>query len=314
MGYLSIDNLYKNQTILLDSECYALEKVHGTSAHVSWKDNVLTFFSGGEKHDRFVGIFDLPELVRRFEAFGSNSVTVYGEAYGGKQQAMSGTYGPDLKFIVFDVKLDGVWLDVPTMADVASLLGFEVVPWERTSTFLATLDAIRDRPSEVAIRRGCGPDRVREGVVLRPIVEVDDRRGNRVIAKHKGDAFKETKTPRKVVDPSQAIVLREANAIAEEWVTEMRLEHVLGKLKSDGLLPEVANVEHTRVVLDGMLADVYREGAGEIVESKEASSAICRRTAQMFKQRVKNMAVDKYLDDLQWDGVSRISNALVDSE
>ncbi len=34
MGYLHIDNLYKNQTIRLFRECYALEKVHGTSAHV----------------------------------------------------------------------------------------------------------------------------------------------------------------------------------------------------------------------------------------------------------------------------------------
>lgn len=33
MGYLHIDNLYKNRDILLFRECWALEKVHGTSAH-----------------------------------------------------------------------------------------------------------------------------------------------------------------------------------------------------------------------------------------------------------------------------------------
>lgn len=38
MGYMHIDNLYKNQDMLIFRECYALEKIHGTSAHVSWKD------------------------------------------------------------------------------------------------------------------------------------------------------------------------------------------------------------------------------------------------------------------------------------
>lgn len=281
MGYLHINNLYKDQTVLSEPECYALEKVHGTSAHVSWKNGSLTIFSG-EKHERFVSIFDLHDLVRRFEAFGEDSVTVYGEAYGGKQQAMSHTYGPDLKFIAFDVKLDGEWLDVPKMAEAASCMGFEVVPWERTTTDLATLDAIRDRPSEVAVRRGCGPDKTREGIVIRPIVEASDRRGNRIIAKHKSDSFKETKTLRKVVDPSEQLLLKEANAIADEWVTEMRLSHILGKL------PEATNIEHTRVVLDAMLADIHREAKGEIVESKASNGAICRKTALMFKERLKN--------------------------
>ena len=38
MGYRHIDNLYKDQRILLFRECFALEKIHGTSAHVSWTE------------------------------------------------------------------------------------------------------------------------------------------------------------------------------------------------------------------------------------------------------------------------------------
>ena len=38
MGYLHIENLYRPiaQSILLFREVYALEKIHGTSAHVGW--------------------------------------------------------------------------------------------------------------------------------------------------------------------------------------------------------------------------------------------------------------------------------------
>src|SRR6185295_5043867 len=119
MGYLHISNLYKEQTILLFKECYAMEKVHGTSAHISWADGQLTFFSGGEKHDKFVALFDQERLRTEFEQrFAGFKVTVYGEAYGGKCQGMSHTYGTDLRFIAFDVQIDEHWLAVPKMDKV----------------------------------------------------------------------------------------------------------------------------------------------------------------------------------------------------
>jgi hypothetical protein len=285
MGYMHIDNLYKNQAILKFAECYALEKVHGTSTHIAWNGG-LSFHSGGEPHARFVALFDAAQLTAAFEAFGESKVIVYGEAYGGKQQGMRATYGDDLRFIVFDVKVDDTWLDVPRMAAVAASLGFEVVPWERTTTDLAAIDAIRDRPSEVAIRRGCGDGCAREGIVLRPIVEtVIGANSKRLIAKHKGTAFSERATTPKAVSPENLIVLQQAQAIADEWVTDMRLSHVLDKL------PPVS-IEDTRTVLDAMVADIYREAAGEIVESREATTAICRKTAQLFKAHLQRRAFE----------------------
>lgn len=46
MAYLHIENLYKARDIMLFRECYAMEKIHGTSAHVGWNGS-LYFFSGG---------------------------------------------------------------------------------------------------------------------------------------------------------------------------------------------------------------------------------------------------------------------------
>ena len=57
MGYLHIRNLYQDQDILLFKECYALEKIHGTSAHIAW-DGELKFFAGGCNHDRFCALFN----------------------------------------------------------------------------------------------------------------------------------------------------------------------------------------------------------------------------------------------------------------
>lgn len=298
MGYMHIDNLYKSQTILLFRECYALEKVHGTNAHVSYvaeRNPQLTFFSGGESHDRFVALFDAG-IAERFAALGRSEVTVYGEAYGGKQHGMRATYGDQLRFIAFDVKIGKYWLSVPDAEQVVAELGLEFVPYYRVPTDLETLDRVRDEPSVVAQRRGCG-ERSREGVVLRPLVEVTLNNGDRVIAKHKREAFSERATPQKIMDPAKLAVLAEAQAIAQEWVTPMRLTHVLDKL-----LPQIdpsgvhvgvitPDIKHTPLVIEAMLADVRREAFGEIIESREGTAAIGKRTAALFKEWIKAQMV-----------------------
>lgn len=285
MGYLHIDNLYKDRRILEFRRCFALEKVHGTSAHVGWDGEVVRFFAGGEKHDRFVKLFgDTPALADRFRSLTPDAVVVYGEAYGGSQQGMKATYGDDLRFIVFDVLIGESWLSVPDAAQVAASLGLEFVPFTEGPTDLEWIDAQRDAPSEVAVRRGIAEPRKREGVVLRPPFEVTLNNGARVIAKHKADEFSERATPPKVVDAAKLALLDAADKIAAEWVVEERLTHVLGQLTADGVPP---GIERTGDVIKAMLADVQREAAGEVVWSKDAERAVGKRTAQMFKARLQ---------------------------
>jgi hypothetical protein len=110
MSYLHINNLYKDQAILAFREAYALEKLHGTSAHVKYSPigDTIKYFSGGESFDRFVKLFNDEDLKARFKNLGlpmDQDCTVYGEAYGGSQQGMSATYGKTLKFCGFDVKI-----------------------------------------------------------------------------------------------------------------------------------------------------------------------------------------------------------------
>lgn len=284
MGYLHIDNLYKNQHILKFKECYALEKIHGTSANINYSNGTLNLFSGGESYDKFAKLFDKEALKKKIEEMKLDKIHIYGEAYGGKQQGMSSTYGKDLKFIVFDVKIGDSWLDVPDAEDVANKLGLEFVYYERVSTELEELNKQRDKESTQAIRNGVGSGKVTEGVVLRPLTEMNLKNGDRIIAKHKRDEFKETKTKREV-NPEQAKLLENAMEIAEEWVTEMRLSHVLDKL------PHGINMESTKLVIEAMVEDVYREAKGEIVESREVSKQIGIRTAKLFKQKLQKEIV-----------------------
>lgn len=288
MGYRHTDNLYKNQKVLLFKEGYAMEKVHGTSAHVGFKrDEVdpakgeLKLFSGGATHSTFAALWDLAELKQKFIDHHFSEITLYGEAYGGSMQAMRETYGDKLQFIVFEVQIKDRWLDTETAEKVATGLGFEFVPYKRVPMTIEALDAERDADSEVAIRRGCGPGKKREGIVIRPLYEFTMNNDERIIAKHKRPDFEETKTPRKVLPDGEKLKqLEQANEIAEEWVTPMRLEHVLDKL------PQPVAMEHIKNIIAAMVEDVYREGKDEIVESREAEKAIAKKTVELFKKKL----------------------------
>ena len=282
MGYMHIENLYKMQDILLFKECYALEKIHGTSAHITYKIQdgkpMISFHSGGVSHVNFTALFDKSDLMEKMK--GIDEVQIYGETYGGKCQGMSGTYGKALKFIVFDVCISECWLAVPQAEEFATNLGLEFVAYEKISTDLDEIDKQRDRDSVQAVRNGMGEGHKREGVVLRPLIELRKNNENRVISKHKGDDFKETKTKREV-DPEKMKVLAEANAIADEWVTPMRLAHVLDKIENPCM-------EKMREIIAAMCEDVQREAEGEIVWDNAVARAVGRATALATKEYFQN--------------------------
>lgn len=294
MGYLKIHNLYREQDILLFKECYALEKIHGTSSHIKFTNvssPALHFFSGGESHERFIKLFNQEELLNKFIELRQTEITIFGEAYGGKQQGMSETYGKELKFIAFDVKIGDNWLDVPNAEQIVKSLGLEFVPYNKIQTTLTQIDAERDYPSIVALNNGCGNDKIREGVVLRPLIELTKNNGERIICKHKRDEFRETKSPRPVIDPAKIEVLKNAELIANEWVTGERLNHILQKI------PDSYNMSNIPTIIANMVEDIKREGNKEMIWSKDVEKAISKLTVQLFKTKLKQ-SLDKSQNNL----------------
>ncbi len=291
MAYMHILNLYRDARVLEFKRLYALEKIHGTSASLHWccdKNPKLRFFSGGANRDSFVKLFDNTDLPGKFEDIGQENISVFGEAYGGKLQGMKATYGNHLCFVAFEVKINDTWLSVQRAEHIVLKLGLEFVYYELIDATMEKIDAQRDVDSVQAERNGMGAHK-REGIVLRPPFEVTLNDNSRLIAKHKRDDFRETKTSRKVgIDPE---VLTNAHAIAEEWVTPMRLEHVLDKL------PEVIDITHTPVVLGAMLEDVLRESAGEFEATKLVEKAIRRATAILWKQVIRSRKFSLTIDN-----------------
>jgi hypothetical protein len=289
-------------------ECYALEKIHGTSAWISYTPATITpfpppcqkastitasrldFFAGGGDYSEFVKLFDAEAIHRKLdeEITSNKHVHIYGEYYGGKMMKMSRTYGGEMNFVAFEVKIGDCWLNVPKAEKLANSLGLEFVYYKLIPVTMEAINAECDDVSVQAIRNGmkentdhlgfCPP--VREGIVLRPLEEVVLNSGDRVIAKHKREQFRETNTPREV-SPEKLKKVEEAKAIANEWVTRERLNHILGK----GVIQKI---ENTGQIIALMTDDIIREAAGEIVDSPSARKEIARQTALLFKERLKN--------------------------
>jgi len=313
MSYLHIENLYKEQGILMFKECYAMEKIHGTSAWLSYSpgDHVekhldggailhsvsptrLTFFAGGGNYNDFVKLFDEQAIKDKLDGMGFNlkdvparkHVHIYGEYYGGKIMGMGKTYGDKGKFVAFEVKIGDKWLNVEKAEAFVKSLGLEFVHYKRIPTTMEAIEAETHEPSVQAIRNGMGQSAdkfgfippIREGIVLRPIEEVTTNNGERVIAKHKRPEFSETRTTR-IVSPEKLKIIEEAKAIANEWVTRERLYHIL-----DGI---EMKVENTGKVIALMTEDILREAKGEIVDSPNARKQIAKETALLFKEMIK---------------------------
>ena len=178
---------------------YALEKINGTSAHLTWKQapGKLHLSPGGGSTAKFEAMFDVSALKTKLRDLVGKDTTIYGEYYGGGGAAgmkMSATYGKVAKFIVFDIMVVGAdqegnpqdcWLSVPQANNLAIKLGLEFVSWEEIEATVEAINAARDTDSIQAVRNGCGTGHKREGIVLRPFIELTKNNGERVMCKHR---------------------------------------------------------------------------------------------------------------------------------
>jgi hypothetical protein len=173
------------------------EKIDGTNVRVGFDLSPETpqgfaVRFGGRTDEAQMPVFLMEHLQARFTADAMlaafpdcQRVTLYGEGYGAKIQKHGEKYRADAGFILFDVRIGDVWLERANVEDIAAKLGIPAVPIIGSGTLYDAID-----------RAHCGFDstcsaerRPAEGLVVRPEVELLDRRGNRIITKIKTKDF-----------------------------------------------------------------------------------------------------------------------------
>jgi hypothetical protein len=185
---------------LADLEWVFTEKVDGTNVRLSYdgspgfKTNPHAYIAGRTDNAQMPPhLFSrLIEIVRDMpleDVFGVDptAVTLYGEGYGAKIQKDGSKYIPDsCDFVLFDIRIGEWWLKRGDVEDVARRLGLAVVPVVGRGTLADAVDMAR---KGFASNRWSKVDVV-EGIVLRPVVELFDRGGQRVITKIKHRDFR----------------------------------------------------------------------------------------------------------------------------
>jgi len=109
--------------------------------------------------------------------------TIYGEGYGAKIQKAGGNYIKDGNgFIVFDVKVDDLYLLTSARDEIAFKLGSPIVPFIGMMTLDEAIQFVREGfKSRIAEN----PDFMAEGLVIRNELGLKTRRGERIITKIK---------------------------------------------------------------------------------------------------------------------------------
>ena len=122
--------------------------------------------------------------------FGEKEVILFGEGYGRKIQN-GGAYIPDgVDFILFDVLIGDNYQEREWVEKTALAFGIKVVPIVNIGTLTEAIAYVQAHPNSIVAEGRCEM----EGLVCRPLQELRDRCGNRVIVKIKYVDFKEFNT------------------------------------------------------------------------------------------------------------------------
>ena len=116
-----------------------------------------------------------------------NIYTIYGEGYGVGIQKAGGNYIKDgVGFIVFDVKVNDIYLKTDVRDEIATKLGAPIVPFIGYFTLDEAIDFVRKGfVSTISENR----EYMAEGLVLRTDLGLRNRMGKRLIVKIKYEDF-----------------------------------------------------------------------------------------------------------------------------
>ena len=183
-----IEGAFRNDAVkyLANNDWYFTEKIDGTNIRIHWDGHKVEFAGRTDRAqipkslmDYLANTFGSMEAEEMFEQkFGETDVILFGEGYGPGIQK-GGAYRDDVSFILFDVLIGGTWLKRDSVEDIATAFGVDIVPIIFVGNIKKAVDFVKTKPKSTIGTANM------EGVVGRPVIEMRDRLGKRVIVKIK---------------------------------------------------------------------------------------------------------------------------------
>jgi ATP-dependent RNA circularization protein (DNA/RNA ligase family) len=147
------------------------EKIDGTNIRVSFENDIIKF--DGRTDEAQIPAHLYEALQKTFtvsilqDALNDHPmpkrVILYGEGYGAKIQKGGGLYRNDAGFILFDVWIDGWWLERDSVMDIAEKLKIKYVPEIGVMDYKTACDLVKRSMKSIVAEE----PRTIEGIVAR---------------------------------------------------------------------------------------------------------------------------------------------------
>ena len=243
------------------------EKIHGSNVCFVTDGVTVSFGKRSGFVEEGEKFYDYEELLERYTpkvislfsivknvVADTKTLMIFGEMFGGKYPhpdvknspktmvIQKGVYYcPNHEFYAFDMYIltneTGRYLTLDEANTCFEQAGFFYAKSLFQGTLSECLKYPDAFPSKIAEWLGFPPieDNICEGIVIRPITPTYLRNGARVLLKSKNARFAEKKsvkkrTPKLFVEPSYSQELNNLLSIAEQYVTENRLNNVVSKI------------------------------------------------------------------------------------
>jgi RNA ligase (TIGR02306 family) len=196
--YTEIENLRNfPDAFVLGEEVVVSEKIHGTNARLGWVEGALLAGSHGLQRKRpepealatntywFPATLEpVRSLLDELRQQGHPVAILYGEIYGSRVQSLHYGRRDGLGFAAFDLLVDEHYLNYDDFVALCDRHGVATVPILERGPFSL------ERIAELSRGQTTLPDQhIREGVVVRPVVERFDPRVGRVVLKYLNDDY-----------------------------------------------------------------------------------------------------------------------------
>jgi hypothetical protein len=155
-------------------------RIYGRTDRAQIPGDLMSHMQERFTHESLVSAFPQFEEWDGIDDAYRSSVVLFGEGFGPGIQKAGQAYGGSKRFALFDVVVDGHWLDWAGVEDVAAKLGIPTVPVLARGV---SLEVAKEYVRSSQLQEQ-GSEHI-EGIVARTDPYLFDGRGNRVMFKYK---------------------------------------------------------------------------------------------------------------------------------
>jgi len=190
-----IEGKFRNPIVeyLKGCDWHFTEKVDGTNIRIIWDGHKVSI--GGRTDKAQIPTFLLSRLQELFlgdvneqlfeQEFGEKEVVLYGEGFGEKLQKGGSKYIEGQDFILFDVRIGGMFLDRDNLEPIAKMFNIKLVPKLPFTKIQDAINFVKTSPKSLIGKKEFDM----EGVIGVPKVRLYNVQGRRVIIKIKKEDF-----------------------------------------------------------------------------------------------------------------------------